>query len=123
MRNRIVQNDKHVQEPLSIRLLLFHARSFCQCQEKPRNEPLAVLHRQPAVVVKVLLQIGERALNLVVRVRHSPTVFPLEGEEIGQVEVQTVHRRSQAPVRIVHLSILVEAFVVNRARPFLLYLT
>ena len=43
MRNKAEQNDKQEQEFVSIRLLLFHAKSFCQCQEKPGNEPLAVL--------------------------------------------------------------------------------
>ena len=82
MRNRIVQDDKHVQEWLSTRLLLFHAKSFCQCQEKPRNEPLAVLQCQAAVVVQVLLQVSKRSLDLVIRVWHSFALFLLIGEEI-----------------------------------------
>ena len=72
------------------------------------------------MVVQVLLQVGEGTLNLVVRVRHSPTIFPLEGEKIREIEVQAVHRRSQASVRIVHLSIFVEAFVADCVLPFLL---
>ena len=119
MRNRIVQNDKQEQEPVSTRLLFFHAKSFCQCQEKPGNETLAALRHQAAVVVQVLLQVGERALYLVVCVRHPPTIFPLEGEKIREIEIQAVHRRSQASVRIVHLSVLVETFVTDRVLPFL----
>ena len=42
-----------------------------QCQEKPRNEPLAVLFCHSTVVVQVFLQVGKRALYLVVGVRHA----------------------------------------------------
>ena len=94
MRNRTARNDKHEQEFVSTRLLLFHAKSFCQCQEKPRNEPLSVLHRQSAVVVQVLLQVGERALYLVVCVWHSHTLLPLKSKQVWQIEIQAVHRRS-----------------------------
>ena len=69
------------------------------------------------MVVQVLLQVGERSLYLVVRVRHSPAVFSLTGEEIRQVEVQAVHRSSQPLMRIVHLSVLVEALVSYRILP------
>ena len=43
------------------------------------------------MVVQVLFQISERALNLVVRVRHPPTVLSLVCEEVWNVEVQDVH--------------------------------
>ena len=118
MRNRIAPSDS---TGVSINTASrFNAKSFCQCQEKPRNEPLAVLQCQAAVVVQVLLQVGERSLYLVVRVRHSPTVFSLTGEKIRLVEVLAVHRRSQASMCIVHLSIFVEALMVDRVLPFLL---
>ena len=83
MRNRTAQIDRNGQESLSTRLLLFHSKRFCQCQEKPRDEPLAVLYCKAAVIVQVLLQVGERSLNLVVRVWHSLAILPLVGEEIG----------------------------------------
>ena len=117
MRNRTVQIDRNGQESLLVGLLLFHSKRFCQCQEKPRNEALAVLLCQPAVVVQILLQVGESALYLVVRVRHPFAVFPLEGEEIWQIEVKAAHRCSQASVRIVHLTVSVEAFMANRVLP------
>ena len=72
-------------------ILLSNMRIAFQCQEKPRNEPLAVLRRQPAMVVQVLLQVSERTFNLVVRVWHSLAVLPLENEQIRKVEVQAVH--------------------------------
>ena len=59
---------------------------------KPRNELLAVLLCQAALVVQVLLQVSEGSLNFVVRVRHSLAVLPLVGKEVWQVEVQAVHR-------------------------------
>ena len=88
-----------------------------QCQEKPRNEPFAVLLRQPAVVVQVLLQVGECSLNLVVRIWHPLAVLTLVGEEVWKVEVQTVHRCSQPLVRIVHLAVLMETLVAYRVLP------
>ena len=72
------------------------------------------------MVVQVLLQVGECALNLVVRVGHPLAVFALEGKEVWQIEVKAVHGSSQSSVRIVHLPVLMEALVVNRVLPFLL---
>ena len=48
-----------------------------QCQEKPDNEPLAVLYGHTAVIVQILLQISERAFDFVVGVRHSLARKPL----------------------------------------------
>ena len=79
MRNRTAQIDRNGQESL-LGLLLFHSYRFWQCQEKNRNEPLAVLYCKAVVIVQVLLQVGERSLNLVVRVWHSLAVLALVGE-------------------------------------------
>lgn len=43
------------------------------------------------MVVQVLLQVGECALNLVVRVWHPLAVFVLKGKEVWQIEVKAVH--------------------------------
>jgi len=119
MRNRIAQIDWNGQESLSTRLLLFHSKRFCQCQEKPRNEPLAVLQRESAVIIQVLLQVGERPFDFVVRVGHSLAVLPLVGEEVRQIEVQAVHRCSQSLMCIVHLPILVETLMADSVLPLL----
>ena len=47
------------------------------------------------MVVQVLLQVGERTLDLVVRIRHSLEVLMLVVEEVRQIEVQAVHRSPQ----------------------------
>ena len=105
------------QESLSAGLLLFHVQRFCQCQEKPGNESPAVLHRQSAVVVQVLLQVSERAFYLVVRVGHPPALLSLEGEEVGHIEVQACHRGSETLVGIMHSAVFVEAPVIYRGLP------
>ena len=71
-----------------------------QCQEKPTDEPPAVRLAHAAVVVQVLLQVGEDTLYLVVGVGHPLTVSVLIGEQVGQVEVDAVHGRSQPLVRV-----------------------
>ena len=72
------------------------------------------------MVVQVLLQICERALNLVVRIWHSLTVLALKGEEVRQIEIQAVHCRSQTPMRVMHLSVYMLALVICRILPLLL---
>ena len=71
------------------------------------------------MVVQILLQISERPFYLVVRVRHPLAILPLTGEEVGKIEVQAVHRSSEPLMRIVHLSVLVQALVVCRVFPLL----
>ena len=61
----------------------FYHAALLQCQEKPTNEPLAVLNRHSAVVVQIALQVGKGAFYLVVRIRHSHTVLILAGEQVG----------------------------------------
>ena len=68
----------------SLCILLFYAKSFYQCQEKPTNEPLAVLYRQTAMVVQILLQISECSLYLIVRIWHACTILFLIGKKIRQ---------------------------------------
>ena len=65
-------------------ILLFYAKSFYQCQEKPTNEPLAVLCRQTTMVVQILLQISECSLYLIVRIWHACTILFLIGKKIRQ---------------------------------------
>ena len=65
-------------------ILLFYAKSCYQCQEKPTNEPLAVLCRQTAMVVQILLQISECSLYLIVRIWHAYTILFLIGKKIRQ---------------------------------------
>ena len=52
------------------------------CQEKPTDEPLAVLIRHAAVDTRAVLQGGEHALHLVVGVGHSGVVGLLVGEKV-----------------------------------------
>lgn len=68
------------------------------CLEKPDDEPLAVLLRHAAVVVQVLLKVGENPFNLVVRVRHAGALP--EGEQVREIEVDAVHRRFEPAVRV-----------------------
>ena len=84
-------------------LLVLTCLIFFQCQEKPTDEPPAVRLAHAAVVVQVLLQVGENALDLVVRVGLSITAAVLIGEQVGQVEVHAVHGRSQSLVCIMGL--------------------
>ena len=93
----------------------------CQCQEKPTDESLASRLAHAAVVVQVLLQVGEHALDLVVRVRHPLTALLLVGEEVGHVIVHAVHGGPQALVREVRpASALAHGPAVERVRPVLL---
>ena len=71
-----------------------------QCQEKPINEPLAVLLCHPAVVVQVLLQVGECSLYLIVGVWHPLALRQLAGEEVRQIEVHAVHGGTQPLVSV-----------------------
>ena len=71
-----------------------------QCQEKPTDESLASLLAHAAVVVQVLLQVGEHALHLVVRVGHPLAALLLVGEQVGQVEGDAVHGRPQAAMGV-----------------------
>ena len=71
--------------------LLLHTLSFYQCQEKPIDEPFAILLCKSAMIVQVFLQVNECPLNLVVSIGHSPAFFPLTGKKIRQVEVKAVH--------------------------------
>ena len=82
-------------------LLVLTCSIIFQCQEKPTDEPPAVRLAHAAVVVQVLLQVGEHSLDLVVGVGHTLTAFLLAGEQVGQVEVDAVHGCSQSLVRIV----------------------
>ena len=77
----------------SLCILLFYAKSFYQCQEKPTNESLAVLYRQTAMVVQILLQISECTLYLIVRIWHTWALQFLIGKKIRQKEVNASHCR------------------------------
>ena len=76
----------------------------CQCQEKPTDESLASVLAHAAVVVQVLLQVGEHALDLVVRVGHPFASLLLICEQVGQEEGDTVHGRPQTLVGVVRLA-------------------
>lgn len=76
-------SDMHKTGYTSLCILLFYAKSFYQCQEKPTNEALAVLCRQTAMVVQILFQISECTLNLIVRIWHTCTVLFLIGRKKG----------------------------------------
>ena len=56
------------------------------------------------MVVQVLLQVGEHALYLVVRVGHPLAVLLLTGEEIRQIEGHAVHGSPKALVGVVRLA-------------------
>ena len=56
------------------------------------------------MVVQVLLQVGEHALDLVVCVGHPLAALFLVGEEVRQVEGNAVYGRSQPLVRVVRLA-------------------
>ena len=101
------------QGPLNGPCLFFHAESLCRCQEKPTYESLAILFSHAAVVVQVLLQVGEGALDLVVRVGHPLALFLLVGEQVWQVEVDAVHGRPQAAVAIALLPVLQHRLLVD----------
>ena len=64
----------------SLCILLFCAKSFCQCQEKTTNEQLADLCRHTTMVVQILFQISECTLNLIVRIWLTYTVLFLIGK-------------------------------------------
>ncbi len=76
----------------------------CQCQEKPTDESPSPVLAHAAMVVQVLLQVGENALNLVVRVGHPLAASLLVGEQVRQVVHDAVHRRPQALVGVVRLA-------------------
>ena len=91
-----------------------------QCQEKPTDESLSPGLAHAAVVVQVLLQVGEHALYLVVRVGHPITVLLLTGEEIRQVEGYAVHGSPKTLVGVVRLACpLACRLAVERVRPVL----
>ena len=91
-----------------------------QCQEKPTDESLSPGLAHAAVVVQVLLQVGEHALYLVVRVGHPLAALLLAGEEIGQVEGHAVHGRPKALVGVMRLAgPLACRLAVERVRPVL----
>ena len=71
------------------------------------------------MVVQILFQISERPFYLVVRVRHPLAILPLVGKEVRQIEVQAVHRSPEPLMRIMHLSVLVQALVACRVFPLL----
>lgn len=75
--------------------------SCCQCQEKLTNESLATHLRHTAMYVQPFLQIGKSSLYLVVRIWHAFTIFFLKRKEVWHIEIQAVHRRTQALVSIV----------------------
>ena len=75
-----------------------------QCQGKPTDEPLAVRLAHAAVIVQVLLQVGEDT-HFIVGVGHPLAVCILTGKQLGQVEVAAVHCRSQPLVRVVGFSV------------------
>ena len=60
---------------------------FYQCQEKPTNESLAILFIHSTVIVQVLLQVRERTLQFVIRVRHSLAAFFLTSEQVWHIKV------------------------------------
>ena len=74
-------SDMHKTGYTLLCILLFYAKSFYQCQEKPTNEPLAVLCR-PTAVVQILLQISERFFYLIVRIWHTCTGLLLIGKQV-----------------------------------------
>ena len=91
-----------------------------QCQEKPTDESLSPGLAHATVVVQVLLQVGEHALYLVVRVGHPITVLLLTGEEIRQVEGYAVHGSPKTLVGVVRLACpLACRLAVERVRPVL----
>ena len=97
-------------------VLLFHASSLSQCQEKPNDEPLAVLQSHTAMVVQVSLQICECSLYLVVSIWHTWTF--LKCEQVGYVGVQGACGLMQPPVRILCLARLEHRPAENRIVPF-----
>ena len=91
-----------------------------QCQEKPTDESLSPGLAHAAVVVQVLLQVGEHALYLVVRVGHPLASLLLTCEEIGQVEGHAVHGSPKTLVGVVRLACpLACRLAVERVRPVL----
>ena len=108
----------HKAAPGSGRPLLLTCWIAFQCQEKPTYEPPAVLGGHAAVVVEVLLQVGERTLNLVIGVGHPLTILTLIGEKIREVEVDAVHGRPQPPVAEARLAVLQHRTLVERVLPF-----
>lgn len=77
---------------------------FYQCQEKPTNESLAILFIHSTVIVQVLLQVRECALQFVICVRHSLAAFFLVCEQVWHIKVQTTYSGSQASMTIASLS-------------------
>ena len=53
-------------------------KRFCQCQEKPTNESLAILLVHATMIVEVLLQISKSPLYFVVRIWHISAIVPLK---------------------------------------------
>ena len=95
-----------------------------QCQEKPTDESLSFGLVHPAVVVQVLLQVGEHALYLVVRVGLPIAALLLVGEEIRQVEGHAVHGGPKTLVGVVRLAYPFACrLAVERVRPVLPPLT
>ena len=51
------------------------------------NESLAILFIHSTVIVQVLLQVRERTLQFVIRVRHSLAAFFLTSEQVWHIKV------------------------------------
>ena len=100
VRDKIAANDDKswVKRLLAKRrTFLFHGMlDLTHCQEKPTDEPLAVLLWHPAVVVEVPFEVGESPFNL--GVGHPDTFRHLVCEEVRQVEVDAVHGGAQSSV-------------------------
>lgn len=119
MRNRTAHNERH--KPLAgfftWGVLLSYAMSCCQCQEKTTNESLATHLRHTAMYVQPFLQIGKSSLYLVVRIWHAFTTFFFKRKEVWRIEIQAVHRRTQALVNIV-FSTFQQRALYKRVFPF-----
>lgn len=93
MRDSAVMRKRKMSGPGGRSLL--YLRIAIPCQEKPTNKPLAVFRAHPTMVIQILLQVGEHALDLVVGVRHSLTAWLLVCEQVRQEEVYAVHGSSE----------------------------
>ena len=91
-----------------------------QCQEKPTDESLSPGLAHATVVVQVLLQVGEHALYLVVRVGHPLAALLLVGEEMRQVEGHAVRGGPKSLMGVVRPACpLACSLAVERVRPVL----
>lgn len=67
--------------------------------------------------VQPFLQIGKSSLYLVVRIWHAFTTFFFKRKEVWRIEIQAVHRRTQALVNIV-FSTFQQRALYKRVFPF-----